>query len=148
FGWTGPMGGERILLVEDNLVNRRMAQFLLKAKGFVVIETATGEEAIQLARTERPDLIIMDLQLAGTDGFTATRAIKADSSTCHIPVIAMTAYAMSGDRERALDAGCDGYITKPIDTTEFASTITRYLAASRSPTKGEEDRSHSPEASS
>ena len=126
------MAGERLLLVEDNMVNRRMAQFLLKSRGFVVIEAVTGEEAIQLARAERPDLIIMDLQLAGIDGFTATRAIKADPATRHIPVVAMTAYAMSGDRERALEAGCDGYITKPIDTKEFPATIARHLADARS----------------
>src|SRR2546422_2580556 len=107
------MAGERVLVVEDNLVNRRLAEFLLKSKGFIVIEAITGEEAILLARTERPDLIIMDLQLAGMDGFTAARAIKADRATRHIPVVAMTAYAMSGDRERAVEAGCDGYITKP-----------------------------------
>jgi two-component system cell cycle response regulator DivK len=122
------MAGERILLVEDNMVNRRMAEFLLKSKGLVVIEAVTGVEAIELARTERPDLIIMDLQLAGMDGFEATRAIKADPLTRHIPVVAMTAYAMSGDRERALAAGCDGYITKPIDTKEFPVTILGYLA--------------------
>ena len=132
------MAGERVLLVEDNLVNRRMAQFLLKSRGFVVVEAVTGEEAIRLARAERPDLIIMDLQLAGMDGFTATRAIKADPITRHIPVVAMTAYAMSGDRERALEAGCDGYITKPIDTKEFPATIARYLAAARSRERGGE----------
>jgi CheY-like chemotaxis protein len=126
------MAGERVLLVEDNLANRRMAQFLLESKGFIVIEALTGEEAIQLARTERPDLIIMDLQLGGMDGFAATRAIKADSATRHIPIVAMTAYAMSGDRERAVEAGCDGYITKPIDTKEFPVTIARYLASARS----------------
>ena len=125
------MAGERILLVEDNVVNRRMAEFLLKSRGLVVIEAVTGAQAIELARAERPDLIIMDLQLAGMDGFAATRAIKADPATRHIPVVAMTAYAMSGDRERALEAGCDGYITKPIDTKQFPLTIERYLAARR-----------------
>jgi len=132
------MAGERVLLVEDNLVNRRLAEFLLKSKGFIVIEAITGEEAIQLARTERPDLIIMDLQLAGMDGFAATRAIKADRATRHIPVVAMTAYAMSGDRERAVEAGCDGYITKPIDTKEFPLAIARYLASARSGEEGGE----------
>lgn len=135
------MAGERVLLVEDNLVNRRMAQFLLKSKGFIVIEALTGEEAIHLARTEGPDLIIMDLQLGGMDGFTATRAIKADSATRHIPVVAMTAYAMSGDREKAVNAGCDGYITKPIDTKEFPVAIARYLASARSRAGGGEEAS-------
>ena len=125
------MAGERILLVEDNMANRRMAEFLLKSRGLIVIEAVTGAEAIELARTERPDLIIMDLQLAGMDGFAATRVIKADPVTRHIPVVAMTAYAMSGDRERALEAGCDGYITKPIDTKAFPEIIAGHLAASR-----------------
>jgi two-component system, cell cycle response regulator DivK len=123
------MAGECILLVEDNPVNRRLAEFLLRAKGFTVIEVSTGEEALQKARGEQPALIIMDLQLAGMDGFTATRRLKADPATRHIPVIAMTAYAMSGDRERALEAGCDGYITKPIDTREFPLTIGRHLTS-------------------
>jgi CheY-like chemotaxis protein len=127
------MPGERILLVEDNLANRRMAEFLLRSRGMIVIEATTGAEAVELARSERPDLVIMDVQLPGMDGFAATRAIKADPITRHIPVVAMTAYAMSGDRERAMAAGCDGYITKPIDTREFPVTIARYLAAHRDP---------------
>jgi len=130
------VAGERILLVEDNPVNRRLAEFLLKAKGFVIIEASTGEEALQKARDEQPDLIIMDLQLAGMDGFTATRILKSDAATRRIPVIAMTAYAMSGDRERALEAGCDGYITKPIDTTDFPVAVGRYLASSRTRSTG------------
>src|SRR5438105_4797451 len=99
------MAGERILLVEDNVANRRMAEFLLKSKGMIVIEAVSGADAVELARSERPDLIVMDVQLPGMDGFAATRAIKADPVTRHIPVVAMTAYAMSGDRERALEAG-------------------------------------------
>jgi len=129
------MAGERILLVEDNAANRRMAEFLLKSKGMVVIEAETAAAAIELARVERPDLILMDVQLPGMDGYAATRAIKADPSTRHIPVVAMTAYAMTGDRDRALEAGCDGYITKPIDTKEFPATVARYLAA-RGGTRG------------
>lgn len=125
------MAGERILLVEDNPVNRRLAQFLLKSQGYVVSEATTGEEALELARTYLPDLILMDLQLPGLDGFTATRLLKEDAATRDIPVVAMTAYAMKGDREKALEAGCDGYITKPIDTKEFPVTVSRYLAAAR-----------------
>lgn len=133
------MTGERILLVEDNPVNRRLAEFLLRAKGFTVIEASTGEEALRKARGEPLDLIIMDLQLAGMDGFTATRILKSDAATRHIPVIAMTAYAMSGDRERALEAGCDGYITKPIDTREFPLTIGRHLTSRKPQGKGAGD---------
>src|SRR5262245_44283474 len=102
-----PMAGERILLVEDNAANRRMAEFLLKSRGMVVIEAETAAAAIELARVERPDLILMDVQLPGMDGYAATRAIKADPATRDIPVVALTAYAMSGDRDRAREAGCD-----------------------------------------
>lgn len=125
------MAGERILLVEDNPVNRRLAQFLLKSQGYTVYEATTGEEALELARTHRPDLILMDLQLPGLDGFAATRILKEDAATADIPVVAMTAYAMRGDREKALEARCDGYITKPIDTKEFPVTVSRYLALAR-----------------
>lgn len=125
------MAGERILLVEDNPVNRRLAQFLLKSQGYIVLEATTGEEALELARTHLPDLILMDLQLPGLDGFTVTRLLKGDVATMDIPVVAMTAYAMKGDRERALEMGCDGYITKPIDTKEFPLAVSRYLVSAR-----------------
>jgi len=123
----------RVLLVEDNAMNRRMAEFLLRSKGFTVYQATTGEEALLMAREELPDLIVMDLQLPGMDGYAATRTLKADALTRHIPVVAMTAYAMTGDRERALAAGCDGYITKPIDTQEFPRVVARYLASSPGP---------------
>lgn len=123
------MAGERILLVEDNAQNRRLAQFLLTSRGYVVYEATTGEEALELARAQRPDLILMDLQLPGLDGFAATRILKGDAATTAIPVIALTAYAMQGDQEKALEAGCDGYITKPIDTRGFPAAVRQYLAA-------------------
>ncbi len=123
------MAGERILLVEDNPVNRRLAQFLLKSHGYIVFEATTGEEALELARIHRPDLILMDLQLPGLDGFQTARILKGEAFTKEIPVIALTASAMKGDREKALEAGCDGYITKPIDTKEFPATVKRYLSA-------------------
>lgn len=125
------MAGERILLVEDNPQNRRLAQFLLKSRGYVVLEATTGQEALELARTHRPDLILMDLQLPGLDGFAATRLLKQDAVTRDIPVVALTAYAMRGDRERAAEAGCHGYITKPINVQDFQAAVSRYLAAAR-----------------
>ena len=91
-------------------------------------EASTGQEALQVARTQRPDLILMDLQLPGLDGFAVTRLLRADPATAEIPVVAVTAYAMRGDREKALEAGCTGYITKPIDTREFPATVRYYLA--------------------
>jgi len=127
------MAGERILLVEDNPQNRRLAQFLLTARGYIVYEATTGEEALELARTQRPQLILMDLQLPGMDGYAVTRRLKEDAATAAIPVVAMTAYAMPGDREKALAAGCDGYLTKPLDTKGFAVAVQQSLAAAREP---------------
>ena len=121
------MAGERVLLVEDNPMNRRVAEFLLKAQGYIVDEARDGQEALEKLKTQLPDLILMDLQLPGLDGFAATRIIKQDNATKNIPVVALTAYAMSGDAERALAAGCDGYITKPIDPDEFHNTVASYL---------------------
>lgn len=130
------MPSERILLAEDNPQNRRLAQFLLTTRGYVVYEATTGKEALELARTHRPDLILMDLQLPGLDGFAATRLLKEDAATMDIPVVALTAFAMQGDREKALEAGCDGYITKPIDTKEFPVAVNHYLASARARARG------------
>ena len=121
------MAGERILLVEDNPMNRRVSEFLLRAHGYTVEEARDGHEALALLRNHKPHLILMDLQLPGMDGYAVTRIIKQDETTRHIPVVALTAYAMSGDAERALEAGCDGYITKPIDPDSFHKTIAQYL---------------------
>jgi len=127
------MAGERILLVEDNSQNRRLAQFLLKSHGYVVHEATTGEEALVLARTYQPALILMDLQLPGMDGYTVARHLKEDAATAAITVVALTAYAMPGDRDKALVVGCDGYIPKPIDIKEFPAAVQRYLASTRKP---------------
>jgi two-component system cell cycle response regulator DivK len=121
------MAGERILLVEDNVMNRRLAQFLLKSQGYTVFEAANGHEALELVKAHVPDLILMDLQLPELDGFTTTRILKQDPTTKDIPVVALTAYAMKGDAERASEAGCDGYITKPIDKQGFLETVASYL---------------------
>ncbi len=121
------MAGERILLVEDNPMNRRVVQFILKSQGYIVHEAKHGLEALELVKVHLPDLILMDLQLPGMDGFTTTRIIKEDATTKDIPVVALTAYAMRGDAERAVEAGCDGYITKPIDPDEFPKLVASYL---------------------
>lgn len=122
------MDGKRILLVEDNPVNRRLAQFLLKSKGYEVWEATTVPEAFAVLKERRPDLILMDIQLPEVDGLTATRRLKADPATQDIPVVAVTSYAMKGDETRALEAGCSGYVTKPIDKTLFLDTVARVLA--------------------
>lgn len=121
------MAGERILLVEDNPMNRRVVQFILKSEGYIVLEAKNGLEALELVKVHLPDLILMDLQLPGMDGFTTTWIIKEDATTKDIPVVALTAYAMRGDAERAVEAGCDGYITKPIDADEFPKLVASYL---------------------
>ncbi len=121
------MAGERILLVEDNPMNRRVSQFLLKAQGYIVDEARDAQEALGMLKARLPDLILIDLQLPGMDGYAATKLIKQDAATKDIPVVALTAYAMSGDAERAREAGCDGYITKPIDPDEFPKVVAGYL---------------------
>jgi len=125
------MSHKRILLIEDNAVNRRLAQFLLKSKGYEVWEATNAPEAFATLRERRPDLILMDIQLPQVDGLTATRHLKADPATQDIPVVAVTSYAMKGDETRALEAGCSGYVTKPIDKTLFLDTVARVLAEKR-----------------
>ena len=117
------MAGEKILVVEDNAVNRRLAEFLLRSHGYKVLEVASAPAAFELLKQERPDLILMDIQLPGMDGLEATKKLKVDPVLCDIPVIAVTSYAMKGDRERALAAGCAGYLSKPIDKATLIREI-------------------------
>jgi CheY-like chemotaxis protein len=121
------MSGEKILLVEDNPVNRRLAEFLLRTQGYEVLQAETAQEAFRLIKRSRPDLIVMDIQLPGIDGLEATKKLKEDPATRDIPVLAVTSYAMKGDREKALSAGCVGYITKPIDKTTFVNEVAAHL---------------------
>ena len=113
----------KILLVEDNAVNRRLEEFLLRSHGYQVLQAATAREAFEIPTVDRPDLILMDIQLPGMDGLEATRRLKADPTTRDIPVVAVTSYAMKGDREKALAAGCVGYVTKPIDKAAFVEQV-------------------------
>jgi CheY-like chemotaxis protein len=117
----------KYLLVEDNEVNRRLAEFLLRSQGYEVIEAASAEQAFEILATERPDLIVMDIQLPDMDGLEATRRLKVDPLLRNIPVVAVTSFAMTGDHERAMAAGCIGYITKPIDKTTFIGEIANHL---------------------
>jgi two-component system cell cycle response regulator DivK len=119
----------RILLVEDNPDNREMLSRRLLRRGFELYFAVNGEEAVTLAAQTRPDLVLMDLSLPIIDGWEATRLIKADPATSAIPVIALTAHAMAGDRERALDAGCDDYDTKPVDLARLLGKMDALLAA-------------------
>ena len=118
---------KRILLVEDNEANRYLITFILKKKGHTVIEALDGLSGVELAIRERPDLIIMDIQLPDINGLEATRRIRASKANGDIPIIALTSYAMTGDEEKALDAGCTGYIEKPINPETFMEQIEAFL---------------------
>ena len=117
----------RILIVDDNVTNLKLVAYLMKAKGYEVSTAIDADAAVEAVRTARPQLILMDLQLPGTDGLELTRRFKADPATRDIKIIAVTAYAMKGDQDRALAAGCDDYVTKPIDTRQLPETIARHL---------------------
>ncbi|APG82905.1 response regulator [Sinorhizobium americanum] len=120
----------RILLVEDNEMNRDMLSRRLSRRGFDVLIAENGKAGVELATSERPDVILMDMSLPVMDGWEATRQIKANPLTSGIPVIALTAHAMASDRDMALDAGCDDYDSKPVDLTQLVRKIEQLLTAS------------------
>ena len=122
------MAGEQILIIDDNPVNLKLVRVLLKGEGYDVRTAIDAEEALTAVETFRPHLILMDLQLPGMDGLELTRRFKADPATGQAIIVAVTAYAMKGDEEKALAAGCDGYISKPIDTRTLPEVIAKYLA--------------------
>jgi two-component system, cell cycle response regulator DivK len=116
-----------ILVIEDNENNRYLIGFILRKNGYEVIEARTGEEGVELAIKEKSDLILMDIQLPGIDGLETTRRIRESKADGEIPIIALTSYTMTGDREKALKAGCTGYIEKPINPDTFISDVEKYL---------------------
>ena len=118
---------KKILVVEDNQINMYLCCRILKSSGYEVIEARSGEEGVELAIKERPDLIIMDIQLTGIDGLEATKRIRESEADGEIPIIALTSYAMAGDKKKALKAGCTGYIEKPINPDTFLGEIEKYL---------------------
>jgi two-component system cell cycle response regulator DivK len=117
-----------ILVVEDQEDNRRILRDLLTSRGFTTIEVTDGLAGVESARINRPDLILMDIQLPGIDGYEATRRIKADAELAHIPIIAVTSYALSGDDNKAFSAGCDGYVAKPFSPRHLLAKIEQYLS--------------------
>jgi CheY-like chemotaxis protein len=121
------MESKTILVIEDNELNMKLVRSLLEIGKYCAIEAEDAERGIQLAREKHPDLILMDIQLPGMDGLTATRILKADTTAKDIAIVALTSHAMDGDDKKALDAGCDGYVTKPIDTKNFLNTIGQFL---------------------
>ena len=116
-----------ILVVEDNEANQMLARAVLELEGYAVEVAGSAAEAFDVLGARRPDLILMDVQLPGEDGLSATRRLKADPATAPIPVVALTAHAMTGDRDLALNAGCAGYIAKPIDTRTFGAQVRQFL---------------------
>jgi two-component system cell cycle response regulator DivK len=123
--------GESILLVEDNADNRVLTQILLEGEGLEVRMAEDATQALSELATYRPELILMDVQLPGMDGLELTRRLRQDPALQDIPIVALSAYAMAAEKENARVAGCDGYITKPINTRTFASTVKHYLALSQ-----------------
>jgi CheY-like chemotaxis protein len=121
----------RILLVEDNEMNRDMLSRRLSRRGFEVLVAENGQSGIQLTASEKPDIVLMDMSLPVMDGWEAARRLKSDPETSGIPIIALTAHAMASDRERALEAGCDDYDSKPVDMTRLVDKIEHLLGASR-----------------
>ena len=120
------MTSAQILVVEDNERNMKLFSELLRASGYRTLEATTGERAVELALEHQPDLVLMDIQLPDIDGIEALGRLRADERFATAPVLALTAQAMEGDRERFLAAGFDGYLSKPVDIAEFVSTVRRY----------------------
>jgi len=117
----------RILLIEDNEQNRYLATFLLEQEGYTVIHAADGPIGVELATGARFDLILLDIQLPGMDGYAVARALRSNPALANVPIVAVTSYAMTGDREKTIEAGCDGYVEKPINPKTFVAEVTRYL---------------------
>ena len=120
------MAGERVLVVEDNELNMKLVRDILLATGYSPLEASSGEEALALAGEHAPELVLMDIQLPGIGGPEALRRLRSDERTAGIPVLALTAQAMQGDRERFLAAGFDGYVSKPVDVAELMATVRRH----------------------
>ena len=130
------MADETILIVEDSPLNRKLVETLLRSHGYRLLIAVDGEEAIELATREKPDLILMDMQLPKISGYEATQNLKSQPETAHITIVAVTAHAMDDERERAEAVGCDGYITKPIDARAFPGQLTQHLDSQERGTRG------------
>ena len=118
---------EKILIVEDNPQNMRLLEIVLRAKNYTLLKATDGEEALDMAMREQPDLIIMDIQLPRINGLVVTRKLRETPAFSHTPIIGVTAYAMKGDKERVIESGCDAYLSKPINTRELPGVIAEML---------------------
>ena len=121
------MDGAIILMIEDNALNRKLVETILRPCGYCLLIAVDGQEGIEIATREQPDLILMDMGMPKVSGYEATKTLKSQPETAHITIVALTSHAMEDERERALRAGCDGYITKPIDTRAFPGQVRQYL---------------------
>jgi CheY-like chemotaxis protein len=121
------LSGATVLVIEDNLLNLELVRDLLEVGGCVVHQARTAEEGLRVAQKLLPDIILMDLSLPGMDGLAAARALRSNPATSRLPVVALTAHAMRGDEESALQAGCDGYLSKPIDTRTFLARVLGFV---------------------
>ena len=119
--------GKVVLIAEDDPKNMKLIQDLLQFEGYSTLEAKNGMQSVEIAKEKKPDLIVMDIQMPVMDGFEATKVLKADDDTKEIPIVALTSYAMTGDEQRILEAGCDGYISKPINTVGFMKKVAEYL---------------------
>ena len=126
------LAAQSVLIVEDNELNMKLFNDLLAVHGYRTIQTRNGFEALELARTHRPDLILMDIQLPEVSGLEVTRWLKDDDELCQIPIVAVTAFAMKGDEERIRSGGCEAYISKPISVMSFLETIGRFIGPAKS----------------
>lgn len=134
---------DRILVVEDNALNMQLVSDLLRLHGYEVIEAATGAHALVLAEEKRPDLILMDIALKGMNGLEITHLLRQNPNTAHIPIVALTAYAGEADRRRAMEAGCAGFIPKPIDTRQLPRLVALYVKEAQSGEPADPPPSHS-----
>lgn len=123
----------KILVIEDNERNRKLLKLLLQSKGYEVVETASGEEALRYLEGSKPDIILLDIQLPNMDGLTLAKNIKSQPDKKDIPIVAVTAYAMKGDREKMLSSGCDAYVSKPIDTRSLPILIENLISRNLNP---------------
>lgn len=125
------MNKPRVLIVEDNVDNFELVRFLLERAGYEVLSAVNGVEGVDAAKREQPDLVLMDLSMPEMDGWAATAQMKAEEATRHIPVLALTAHTLPSERKRAIDAGCDGYISKPINVASFEKLVATLLRQAR-----------------
>jgi CheY-like chemotaxis protein len=128
FAYTYAMPA-KVLVVEDNEMNMQLFEYLLEEGGYQILKATSGEDALRVVAEKMPDLILMDIHLPGMDGLSVVRELKNDAKMQRIPILALTAHAMRGDKDRFLQAGCDGYISKPIDVKTFIPSIQKFLSA-------------------